>query len=218
MHIFRRDRSGTAPAAKPSSHQTVRLSPGRHRGPDEAVCVMELASMLAGERFSDHPRSVCPTIAALLRAYNDALDADSRQDLYRFASEAVGTRAGYELAERRARFVLAWARSRQYSRRRWLKLLRGQAPPRRDAAPTEVAEYVLRSLNGRDSVATHAAMLGLLDWIIAMKSVPSKPSGTRRVAREDSVRLAPQDSVQAPLERTGEQLAHRPRLEALNQG
>jgi len=32
---------------------------------------MELASMLAGEPFSDHPDSVCPTIAGFLRAYNE---------------------------------------------------------------------------------------------------------------------------------------------------
>ena len=52
------------------SHQTVRLSAGRHSSPAEGVCVMELASMLAHEPFSDQQRSVCPVIAAFLRAYN----------------------------------------------------------------------------------------------------------------------------------------------------
>ena len=55
------------------SHQTVRLSRGRHQGPDQGACVMELASMLAGEPFSDHPGSACPVIGAFLRAYNDGL-------------------------------------------------------------------------------------------------------------------------------------------------
>ena len=64
------------------SHQTVRLSPGRHGRPEDGVCVMELASMLAGERFSDRPRSVCPVIAAFLRSYNDQVDDRRRQDLY----------------------------------------------------------------------------------------------------------------------------------------
>jgi hypothetical protein len=170
---------------------------------------MELASMLAGERFTDHPRSVCPTIAALLRAYNDALDCRSRQDLYRYASQAVGTRGSYELAEQRARFVLAWARSRQYGRRRWLKLLRRQTPPRRDAAPTEVAEYVLRSLDRRKTESSHVAMLGLLDWVIAMESGAHGPSGESRLPLEHG--------VQTPLERTGEQVPHGPLLEALHQ-
>ena len=65
---------------------------------------MELASMLAGERFSDRPRSVCPVIAAFLRTYNDRVDDELRQDLYGFAAEAVGTRG--DRATRRARAKL----------------------------------------------------------------------------------------------------------------
>jgi len=83
------------------SHQTVRLSAGRHPSPHSGACVMELASMLAGEPFTDHPRAVCPVIATVLRAYNDALDDNRRQDLYRFASASVGTRGDRELRERR---------------------------------------------------------------------------------------------------------------------
>jgi hypothetical protein len=50
------------------SHQTVKLSRGRHVSPASGMCVMELASVLAGERFSDHPQAVCPVIGALMRA------------------------------------------------------------------------------------------------------------------------------------------------------
>jgi hypothetical protein len=76
-----------------TSHQTVRLSRGRHADPADGACVMELASMLAGERFTDHPRSVCRVIAAFLRTYNDSIDDRRRQDLYRCAAQVVGTRA-----------------------------------------------------------------------------------------------------------------------------
>src|ERR1044072_7923842 len=65
-----------------ASHQTVRLSQGKHRDPDHGACVMELSSMLAGEPFSDRPRCVDPVIAAFLRTYNDGLDDRRRQDLY----------------------------------------------------------------------------------------------------------------------------------------
>jgi hypothetical protein len=75
------------------SFQTVRLKRGRHLSPDDGVCVMELASMIAGERFTDHPRSVSPVVAEFLRTYNDLVDDDRRQDLYRFAAESVGTRS-----------------------------------------------------------------------------------------------------------------------------
>jgi hypothetical protein len=47
--------------------------------------------MLAGERFSDRPRSVCRVIGAFLRAYNDGLDERRLQHLYAYASRVVGT-------------------------------------------------------------------------------------------------------------------------------
>jgi hypothetical protein len=69
-----------------TSHQTIRLSKGKHASPSEGACVMELASMLAGEPFSDRPASVCPVIAGFMRAYNDRIDDERRQDLYRYAA------------------------------------------------------------------------------------------------------------------------------------
>ena len=50
------------------THQTVRLSRGKHASPRSGACVMELASMLAGEPFSDRPDCACPVIGAFLRA------------------------------------------------------------------------------------------------------------------------------------------------------
>jgi hypothetical protein len=90
------------------SHQTIKLSAGRHRGPEDGACAMELSSMLAGEAFSDHPAGVCPVIAAFLRSYNDHVDSDRRQDLYRYAA-AVGTRADAATERIRAHMCLAWA-------------------------------------------------------------------------------------------------------------
>ncbi len=70
----------------PPTCQTTRLSQGKHTSPEEGACVMELASMLAGERFSDHPAWACPVIGSFLRAYNDPIDDLHRQDLYATAS------------------------------------------------------------------------------------------------------------------------------------
>jgi len=94
----------------PASHQTIRLSAGRHRGPEDGACVMELASMLAGEQFGDHPHSVCPVIAGFLRSYNDHVDAERRQDLYRYAAAVVGTRSDPATERARARLCRRWAR------------------------------------------------------------------------------------------------------------
>src|SRR5205085_6126375 len=101
--------AGISPSEMPS-YQTARLGPGRHKAPGAVVCVMELASMLAAERFSDRPKSVCPSIAALLRGYNDNIDNRRRSDLYRYAAEAAGTRRNYETQERRGKVAMAWAR------------------------------------------------------------------------------------------------------------
>ena len=73
-------------------HQTTKLSPGRHRSPKHGTCTMELASLLGGERFSDHPARVCAVLAAFLRGYNDATSADVRQSLFGVAATVVDSR------------------------------------------------------------------------------------------------------------------------------
>lgn len=54
------------------------LSRGRHRNPRRGGCFMELASFLAGERWSDHPACTHPLLAALARHVND-LTSDARR-------------------------------------------------------------------------------------------------------------------------------------------
>jgi hypothetical protein len=95
--------------APPVSHQIVELAPGKHSSPEKGACVVELASMLAGERFSDHPRSVCPVIASFMRTLNDDLDDARRRELLPYASMIVGTRGTRMARARRARLCLSWA-------------------------------------------------------------------------------------------------------------
>jgi hypothetical protein len=96
-----------------TTHQTVVLGKGRHDSPDRGACVMELASMLAGERFSDHPDSVCPVIAGFLRGYNDLLPEGEQDELYAYATRVVGTAAAPAVRRARARRILDWARCRR---------------------------------------------------------------------------------------------------------
>jgi hypothetical protein len=151
------------------NHQTIRLSKGKHASPAEGACVMELASMLAGEPFSDRPASVCPVIAGFLRAYNDRIDDERRQDLYRYAAEVVGTRSTPDVERARERRCLAWAEGvkRRRSRAlRWVPRSTATVVDRRlglDAAGT----YAARSIR-RHSDRTHVAALALVDELIAM--------------------------------------------------
>jgi hypothetical protein len=131
---------------------------------------MELASMLAGERFTDRPSSVCPIIGALLRGYNDNLDERLRQDLYRYAAEVVGTRGSFPLQCRRAEIALAWARAgHEQLTQRWHRLRKPRVAPDADWVPDDIAEYVVDSLGRRIGVDAHRAMIWLLDQLIAMR-------------------------------------------------
>ena len=71
---------------------------------------MELASMLAGEPFSDRPLSVSPVIASFMRSYNDHAGDERRNGLYAYAARAVGTRGDRGTEEQRARLCMRWAR------------------------------------------------------------------------------------------------------------
>jgi hypothetical protein len=92
------------------SHQTVTLRRGKHASPDRGACVIELASMLAGDRFSDHPPSVCPVIAGFLRGYNDLVPEDELAELYPVAARVVGSAGPRSVRRDRARRLLEWAR------------------------------------------------------------------------------------------------------------
>ena len=66
------------------------LSRGRHRNPRRGACFMEMASFLAGERWSDHPSCTHPVLATLARCVNDMLDDTSRQRVALMIPEVVG--------------------------------------------------------------------------------------------------------------------------------
>src|SRR5215468_29118 len=90
-------------------YQVVRLARGRHATPATGVCAMELASMIAHERFSDRSPSISPTIGAFLRTYNDGLNDERRQDLYAVAALVVGSARGRAAERERIAACLEFA-------------------------------------------------------------------------------------------------------------
>ncbi|WP_219825806.1 hypothetical protein [Nonomuraea typhae] len=66
------------------------LSRGRHRNPKRGACFMELASYLAGERWSDHPACTHPLLAALARLVNDNTGDDNRNGLAELVPSIIG--------------------------------------------------------------------------------------------------------------------------------
>lgn len=66
------------------------LSRGSHRNPRKGACFMEMASYLAGERWSDHPRCTHPLLASMARCINDAVDDGTRQEFTQLIPGVVG--------------------------------------------------------------------------------------------------------------------------------
>jgi hypothetical protein len=129
---------------------------------------MELASMLAGEVFSDHPRSVCPVLGALLRAYNDHIDDDTRQTLYPLASLVVGTRATPQVEEERTKAMLGWCARRAAEQPLWKRKLRPvplELPPKSYYLH---ASAVIRCLPRRITEETHREVIELVEQLAAI--------------------------------------------------
>ncbi len=165
----------------PVTYQTIKLTKGKHTSKEHGACVMELASMLADEPFSDHPASVCPVMAALLRAYNDSVDDRRRQDLYSYAAKVVGSRGSAELERLRYEHVSAW--TAQSKTRRWTHFL---LPARLRAIgpkpPLDVlGASAVRSLSSHDD-GTHAKMLELIDALLAMGAPAPEPVPAQNTA------------------------------------
>lgn len=164
-----------------ATHQTIKLSKGNHDSPDQGACVMELASMLAGEAFSDHPRSVCPVIGAFLRAYNDSVDDERRQALYAYAAKVVGSRGPEELTTARMehlRELDADLCVRRHPSARWLpKWLRDAFRPRMSMIPRHLAAML--AMQGE---RMQLSALRVIDDLLSLGAAHSAPPawGTAR--------------------------------------
>ncbi len=152
-----------------ATHQTIKLSKGKHTSPDDGACVMELASMLAGEPFTDHPASVCPVIGSFLRAYNDSIDDARRQDLYAYAADVVGSRTSADVQRLRAEHLTNWAS--QFQRRRWTRLLLPERlrsiGPNRHPSLESVGTHAVHAIS-KHGDETHAAVLAIIRELLAI--------------------------------------------------
>jgi len=81
--------SDVLPAA-PAPDLLPLLARGRHRSPRSGACFMEMASYLAGERWSDHPACTHPVLAALARNVNDRTTDAGRPRLAPLIPRVIG--------------------------------------------------------------------------------------------------------------------------------
>jgi hypothetical protein len=167
------------------SYQTIKLSKGKHSSPDDGACVMELASMLAGEPFTDHPVSVCPVIGSFLRSYNDSVDDRRRQALYEYASKVVGSRRCVSVQQARAARLAEWAEEMQ-RRRRTRFLLRSplRAVGRLRKPPMEaIGTFAVHAIP-KHTNEIHDAVLDLIDELLEIGQRDDRLSARIVAARE----------------------------------
>lgn len=90
------------------SIDTLVLSRGSHRSPDQGVCFMEAYTVVHKRPFSDHDDTVSPVIGSFLRSWNDNLGDDDRQKLKPYILKVVGTNTGASDEERRSWLATDW--------------------------------------------------------------------------------------------------------------
>lgn len=106
------------------------LDKGGHMPYRSQACAMEAAAWLAGEKWSDHPRSVHRVIAQAARVTNDTMNDNERQELWSLVLASIGTGAPWRplLWYRLARHQLMMQRKYPGNPRKvWEELLKEHA-------------------------------------------------------------------------------------------
>lgn len=140
---------------------------------------MELASMLAGESFSDRPASSSRVIAAFLRTYNDGLDDDRRQDLYPLASLIVGS-AGTRAVERERA-----SRCLEFARRLGVGVPVGRAAIGIGSAEGSGSWAAVAALRDGPSSETHVRVLAFVRELALIRPRASRWRWPRRLTPAD---------------------------------
>ena len=150
------------------------LSRGKHRNPRRGSCFMEMASFLAGERWSDHPTCTHPLLAQLARLVNDSVGDSLRPRLIPLIPSVIG------LASDDVRVDAAIAL------RAALAALPIAAEGRQHALATAVlgCERVLADLDGREPYSLSAQTREALDQVPRAAAWARSFSGGFRVSRK----------------------------------
>jgi hypothetical protein len=149
------------------------LSRGKHRNPRRGACFMEMASFLAGERWSDHPACTHPLLAHLARVVNDSVTDHGRARLVPLIPSVIGlssddVRVDATIALRAALAALPIA-----------------AAPRQHVLATAViaCEGVLAELDGRDRDSLSPQSRQVLDQVPEALAWARSFSGISRPSR-----------------------------------
>lgn len=199
--------------------EPVTLAAGSHSSPDDGVCVVELASLMAGEPFSDSPACVDPVIASFLRTWNDRAAHAARQDLRPYAERIIGSRGSARLVRARRDLCLEWSGAKlrgprpvkavtRFAWRLRIAVFCGVGAAVRPAPGA--AEYAARLAFARGDAK---AALELLDEMLALgpgePSAPPAPSASAAGPRTRAAREACSDGAAGAGRRRGSRARSR---------
>ena len=91
----------------PITLDQITLKSGAHTSFAQGACLLEAASYVAGEAWTDHPQCVSPVLGAYGRSLNDVLPDDRRQELKPYIPRLIGT-ADDGKDEARSYIALDW--------------------------------------------------------------------------------------------------------------
>jgi hypothetical protein len=129
------------------------LSRGKHRNQRRGACFMEMASFLAGERWSDHPTCTHPLLADLARLINDVLPDQWRPQLVPMIPSVIGLTSDDLHVDAAIALRSAWV------------ALPIAAEPRQRVLATAIlgCENLLADLDGRDPYSLSVTSRQVLD-------------------------------------------------------
>lgn len=167
----------------------LHLLTGSHYPNDEhRMCVMEAVAFLAGEEWSDHPACASRIVGTFLRAWNDVLPDDQRQELRQYIPRLVGSAGTPEQEERRSWMALDWLVRVQAPA--WLRLagLTGQADML--AGMAEVTPETCPSISSPlQAVRQDAAAARAAAWAAAWAAARERLAPTAHELRAEAHRL-----------------------------
>jgi hypothetical protein len=129
------------------------LSRGKHRNPRKGACFMEMASFLAGERWSDHPSCTHPLVATVARLVNDHTSDEHRARLAELIPSVIGLTTTDRRADARIALCCATAALPIASSKRQNVM----------AVSVLVAERALAPLEGRQPGDLQSSSVAALD-------------------------------------------------------
>ena len=102
--------------------RSIKLIEGGSSGPEHGACWMQAVSFYAGEKWSDHPKCVCPVIRRICIIINDGCTDDYRGEIVGpRLFDPIGTKVDFKTSKKRVLRLceIAFADDEKHGIRSW---------------------------------------------------------------------------------------------------